>query len=80
MALGIVKYAYDCSSQLIGVIWFEVSLFAVSLSWSVVMDPNAEVYLLYPINGELLNAFRTFVLRISLSQLDTIAKLSDYKQ
>ena len=26
MALGIVKYAYDCSSQLIGVIWFAVSL------------------------------------------------------
>ena len=29
MALGIVKYAYDCSFQLIGVIWFVVSLFAV---------------------------------------------------
>ena len=25
MALGIVKYAYDRSSQLIGVIWFAVS-------------------------------------------------------
>ena len=25
MALGIVKYAYDHSSQLIGVIWFAVS-------------------------------------------------------
>ena len=34
MALGIVKYAYDCSSQLIGVIWF-----VVSLSRSVVVDP-----------------------------------------
>ena len=44
MALGIVKYAYDRSSQLIGVIWFAVSLFAVSLfaislSWSIVVDP-----------------------------------------
>ena len=36
MALGIVKYAYDRSSQLIGVIWFAVSLFVVSLSRSVV--------------------------------------------
>ena len=34
MALGIVKYAYDCSSQLIGIIWF-----AVSLSQSVVVYP-----------------------------------------
>ena len=32
-ALGIVKYAYDRSSQLIGVIWF-----AVSLSRSFVVD------------------------------------------
>ena len=38
MALEIVKYAYDCSSQLIGVIWFAVSLFAFSLSWSVVVE------------------------------------------
>ena len=28
MALGIVKYAYDRSSQLIDIIWFAVSLFA----------------------------------------------------
>ena len=35
MALGIVKYAYDRSSQLIGVIWF-----AVSLSRSVVVDSS----------------------------------------
>ena len=35
MALGIVKYAYDRSSQPIGIIWF-----AVSLSRSVVVDPN----------------------------------------
>ena len=34
MALGIAKYAYDRSTQLIGVIWF-----AVSLSRSVVVDP-----------------------------------------
>ena len=33
MALGIVKYAHDRSSQLIGVIWF-----AVSLSRSVVVN------------------------------------------
>ena len=33
MALGIVKNAYDRSSQLFGVIWF-----TVSLSWSVVVD------------------------------------------
>ena len=38
IALGIVKYAYDHSSQLIRVIWFMVSLFAVSLSRSVVVD------------------------------------------
>ena len=31
MAIRIVKYAYDHSSQLIGVIWFMASLFAVSL-------------------------------------------------
>ena len=30
MALKIVKYVYDCSSQLISVIWFAVSVFAVS--------------------------------------------------
>ena len=30
MALGIVKHAYNRSSQPIGVIWFAVSLFAVS--------------------------------------------------
>ena len=30
MALGIVKYACDRSSQLISVIWFVVSVFAVS--------------------------------------------------
>ena len=35
MVLGIVKYAYDCSSQLVGVIWF-----AVSLLRSVVVDPS----------------------------------------
>ena len=40
MSLGIVKYAYDRSSQLIDVIWFAVSLFAISLSWSVVVDPS----------------------------------------
>ena len=40
MALGIVKYAYDRSSQLIGVIWFAVSLLAFSFSRSVVVDPN----------------------------------------
>ena len=39
MALVIIKYACDRSSQLIGVIWLAVSLFAVSLSRSVVMDP-----------------------------------------
>ena len=38
MALGIVKYFYDCPFQPIGVIWFYVSLFAISLSWSVAMD------------------------------------------
>ena len=41
-ALGIVKYAYDCSSQLIDLIWFAISLFVVSLSRSVVMDPQHE--------------------------------------
>ena len=40
MALGIVKQAYNGSSQPIGVIWFTVSLFAVSLSLSVVVDPQ----------------------------------------
>ena len=39
MAVGIVKYFYDRASQPIGVSWFTVSLFAVSLSLSVVMDP-----------------------------------------
>ena len=34
MVLWIVKHAYDRSSQLIGVIWF-----AISLSQSVVVDP-----------------------------------------
>ena len=34
MALGIVKYAYGRSSQLVGVIWFMVSLLAISLSWT----------------------------------------------
>ena len=38
MAVGIVKYAYDRSSQLIGAIWFTVHLFTVSLSQSVVVD------------------------------------------
>ena len=38
MALGIVKYACNRSSQLIGVIWFAVSLFVVSFSRSVVVD------------------------------------------
>ena len=38
MALGIVKYAYDRYSQLISVICFAVSLFAISLSQSVVVD------------------------------------------
>ena len=31
MALGIVKYAYDRSSQLIGVIWFAVSCRGLSI-------------------------------------------------
>ena len=35
MALGIVKYAYDRSSHVIGVVWF-----AVRLSRSLVVDPN----------------------------------------
>ena len=40
MALRVVKYAYDHSSQLIGVICFTVSLPAFSLSWTVVVDPR----------------------------------------
>ena len=35
MAMGIVKYAYDRSSQLIGVIWFAISchrLFSMALT------------------------------------------------
>ena len=41
MALGIVKYFYDRPSQPIGVIWFVVSLFSVSMSRSVVVDAAA---------------------------------------
>ena len=40
MALEIVKYAYDHSSQLIGVIWFAVSLFPVSLLGQLVWTPS----------------------------------------
>ena len=39
-ALGIVKYFYDGPSQPIGVTWFAVSLFAVSLSRPVVVDSD----------------------------------------
>ena len=46
-ALGIVKYAYDRSSPLIGAVWFAVSLFAVSLSRSVVVDPSTSSHLSY---------------------------------
>ena len=42
MALGIVKYFYLRPSQLFGVIWFAFSLFAVSSSRSVVVDPFIE--------------------------------------
>ena len=38
MALGIVRYDYDHFSQLIGVIWFDVSLFGGSSSQSVIVD------------------------------------------
>ena len=44
MALGKVKYAHVRSSQLIGVIWFVVSLLAVSLSRSVVVEPTSIAY------------------------------------
>ena len=43
MALGIVKYFYDHPSQPISDIWFMVSVFAVSLSHSVVMDSYQSV-------------------------------------
>ena len=47
MALGIVKYAYYGSSQLIGVIWF-----AVSLWQSVVVNPLLLAILLLDYESE----------------------------
>ena len=40
MAVGIVKYFYDCFSPSIGVIWLAISLFAVRWSRSVAVDPR----------------------------------------
>ena len=39
VAVEILKYAYDRSSQLSDIIWFAISLLAISLSWSAVLDP-----------------------------------------
>ena len=57
MALGIVKYAYDCSSQLIDVIWFAVScrgpqqhgniVYARGSQTFGVMDPVKRLIIIY---------------------------------
>ena len=60
MALGIGKYAYDRSSKLIGIIWF-----AVSLSWSVVVDPYKHTFVckikLFPNHKKCTNEYSAFI-------------------
>ena len=44
MALGIVKYAYDRSSQLIGVIWFTVSCHGPQQHGNIVLARGSQTF------------------------------------